>query len=178
MPKRVSRHAVVQPLDPTIKLIALTQNQNATVDAADYEWLSQWNWHVFLSRSTNSFYAKRNNVVSGKSKAIYMHRAILDAAGSVEVDHRDGDTLNNRRSNLRLATHQENRSNGKRYTCNTSGYKGVYWKPLMKKWQAAINIYGKAVYLGTSNNKDDTARMYDFAAIALHGEFARTNFRY
>src|ERR1700679_2349398 len=124
--QRVKRHAVVQPEDQSIRLIPLTQGKNAIVDAADYEWLTQWHWSA--SRNGDHFYAQR----SEKEKngldnwySIPMSRAILSAPKHYQVDHINHNTLDNRRCNLRLATPAENAKNRERQKRCKSQWKGV-----------------------------------------------------
>lgn len=171
MPKyRVKRHLVTQPSDPSYKLIPLTQGQNAIVDAKDFEWLSQWNWYAYYNPHTKSFYAKRR----AGDNDIGMHGAILNCEPSKEVDHKSGNTLDNRRANIRVCTHTENmRNRGKDFNTR-SGFKGVYRDK--KKWFSQISVNGKAVRLGIFTDKKKAAKAYDQAATIYHGEFARFNF--
>lgn len=124
--QRPVRRSPVPVPDSTTRLIPLTQGQFAVVDAADFEFLNQWKWFAHWNSKTKSFYAVRSGArVNGRQAAILMHRAILGCVlhdGS-EVDHRDHDTLNNRRSNLRLAGKQ-NQHNQNIRKDNTSGFKG------------------------------------------------------
>ena len=85
-----------------VRLIPLTEGHYAYVDAADYEWLSQWNWHL-----ARGGYAARND----KGKTIFMHREIMQPPKGKVVDHHDGNRANNCRFNLRICTRQENRRN-------------------------------------------------------------------
>ncbi len=107
---RVERHAVTQPEDPKIRLIPLTQGQNVVVDAADYEYLCQWNWSA--KRRQETFYAKRVEYSGGRKKTIYMHRVIV-GGDHAATDHRNGDGLDNRRLNLRPGSHRANMNNRK-----------------------------------------------------------------
>ena len=114
MPKRrVRRHEVVQPQDQSIRLIPLTQGQNAVVDAADYEWLNQWNWHAHWFESSKTFYAGRNISASeGRPMGVVtMHRELLQDGSNLDTDHRNGNGLDNRRSNLRICTRSQNCQN-------------------------------------------------------------------
>jgi hypothetical protein len=103
-----------------------------------------------------------------------MHRAILE--GAPQVDHIDGDGLNNQRSNLRPATQAQNMANSRKYSTNTSGFKGVGWHKAAKKWRADITFDYKTRYLGLFPTAEDAARAYDSAAKSLFGVFACLNF--
>jgi hypothetical protein len=94
------RHEVIQPLDTSYRLIPLTQNQTAIVDVSDYEYLNQWNWHAQYSKAVKGFYAVRWMEGGG---TLQMSRAILGLqyGNPTEADHRSGNTLDNRRDNLR-----------------------------------------------------------------------------
>lgn len=176
--RRVRRHSVVQPFDQSIRLIPLTQGQNAVVDAQDYEWLNQWNWIAQLDKATGKFYALRRvwNCDRSACTAILMAKLIMGVGCSKEtqVDHRDLDTLNNRRTNLRVATHSQNQCNRPRMRNNTSGFKGV--RKYYRKWHATAGHNGKTFYLGSFASREDAARAYDAFVKEKHGEFARTNF--
>ena len=173
---KLKRHAVVQPTDKSIHLIPLTQGQNAIVDAADYAWLSQWHWFAHWAPHTKSFYAKRNSeLVNGKRYAIMMHRQILGLAreDEHEGDHKNGNTLDYRRSNLRIATVLQNQHNRRMPSRNTSGYKGIYWQASHRKWHARILIKGVRKSLGYFDTKEAAYAAYCIAAPIYHGEFAR-----
>ena len=105
-------------------------------------------------------------------KPLYMHRLIMCAESVQEVDHEDGNTLNNVKSNLRLCNHQQNLANIKRKGGNES--KGV---SLMSngKWKAYIGLNYKQIHLGVFDTKQSAKNAYNKAAIKLFGEFARTN---
>lgn len=165
MKYNVKRHAVVQPLDPSIRLIPLTQDQNAVVDAADYEWLNQWNWVAYKNPHTQTFYASRR-------PSIHMHRVIMGAPQGVLVDHKNHDTLDNRRSNLRLCTNQQNQQNRRLSKGNTSGFKGVSWHRGTKKWAARIRVGGKQKTIGYFSDPKEAANAYVDWAEIHHKEFA------
>ena len=98
----------------------------------------------------------------------------MRAPAGLDVDHIDGDGLNNRRSNLRACTHTENGRNRKLSKNNTSGLKGVNAREA-GKWQAMIKTSGRILHLGVFDSKMEAAKAYDAAALRLYGEFARTN---
>lgn len=172
MKKRVKRHAVVQPLDESYRLIPLTRNQNAIVDAADFEWLSKWNWQAMWCTNTRSFYAKRNE----SRKTILMHCIIINSS-SGNVDHKNHNTLDNRRQNIRKATMSQNHGNMKKCKRNRSGFKGVRWCKDRNKWQATLMCDGKYVEIRRFDTPEEAAHAYDAAAIKYFGEFAHVNFK-
>lgn len=89
------------------------------------------------------------------------------------VDHINGDTLDNRRCNLRYATNQQNQANSKLKSNNTSGYKGVTWDPVNKKWVAQIMFNRKNIKLGRFKNKLKAHQAYVSAGTRLFGEYFR-----
>lgn len=154
------------------KEISLTQGQVAIVDDEDFEWLSQWKWHVRKARG--KYYAKRSGWVNSTYKNVHMHKVILGIEDQF-VDHKDGNPLNNTRSNLRIASSQQNSRNREKQSNNTSGCKGVSWCKRRKKWQARIWIDRKEFHLGYFSVLKEASDAYDAAAILHFGEFARPN---
>lgn len=155
-----------------MKMIPLSQGKFAKVDDDDFEWLSQWSWHCkdgYATRSSPIF-------VDIHRRPIYMHRVIVFAPKDKVVDHIDGDTLNNSKSNLRICTVRENSGNRKISKNNACGYKGVHFNKMSKKWQATLQVKSKKVYLGVYDTPEMAAQAYDEAAKKEFGEFARTNF--
>ena len=168
MKRPVKRHEVVQPLDQSYRLIPLTQGQNAIVDAADFDWLSQWSWYAYWSKGTRTFYAVR-----GCPCRVLMHREILSCAPGEVGDHKNHDTLDNRRENLRKCDRPRNSRNRFRKRNTISGFKGV--RKSLGKWQALMGNGGH-VYLGTYETAEEAAQAYDKAAKAMYGDFAQLNF--
>lgn len=151
MPKRAVRHAVEQPQDQTIRLIPLTQGLNAIVSVEDYEDLSRHHWmalkHPFRISAVRDIW--EHSVRIGRE---YMsHRVIAPPVGRI-IDHINGDTLDNRRSNLRIATASQNAINKKLQINNTSGQRGVSWSKTLCKWVVLIQIEED---YKTGNNKLD-----------------------
>lgn len=94
-----------------MKLIPLTQGEFTKVDDADFVWLSGYNWYAKRSRPGGSFRAARSRRINGQVTTIYMAREIMDCPAGKEVDHKDRDTLNHQRENLRVCTKKENLEN-------------------------------------------------------------------
>ena len=160
------------------RTIPLTRGQVAIVDAADYEWLMQHNWHAKWSPCNRAFYAYRNVWVSETGTAFMssMHREIL---GIPRGDKRQGDhinrnTLDNRRSNLRIVTGSENRMNQCKKSNNTSGRKGVSYSKEYGKWDPYITVNGKLKHLGYRETFEEACTVRAEAEKLYHGEFARS----
>lgn len=109
-------------------------------------------------------------------RQIKMHRYLLDAQDGAQVDHINGDTLDNRRSNLRLATPSQNQGNRAKQAHATSKFKGVSWHKKAGKWRATISVNRKQIHLGFYTQQEHAALAYDEAARHHFGEFARPNF--
>ena len=159
-----------------MKEIPLTQGEFAIVDDVDYDWLSQWKWHA--RKEGLNFYAARNPPKkSGNTAKIYMSRQILrlHCGDSRESDHINHNTLDNRRGELRICTHQQNLRNRKSFPNKTSRFKGVNWCKRLKNWQVAIRATGKTIYLGRFKDEKEAALAYNKAAKKYYGEFAYLN---
>lgn len=156
------------------KEIPLSQGKVALVDDADFDHLSQWKWHV--RRQGEQWYASRNvHRADGRRTTLNMHRAIVDA-GELEVDHIDGNGLNNVRANLRVCTPDQNKRNVLLRSVATGRFKGVTPRKSKGDWQARISINGKKKHLGVFADEIDAAKAYDAAARVHYGEYARLNF--
>lgn len=106
-----------------------------------------------------------------------MHRLILGLSDpATEGEHRDGDGLNNRRNNLRVATHPQNCKNQRKRVTNTSGFVGVHWHARLRKYRARITVNYQRISVGCFDSAEEAARARDAKATELHGEFARLNF--
>lgn len=156
-----------------MKEIPLTQGKVALVDDEDFDYLSQWKWCA--NKNWHTFYARRA-IYDPQQKAIYMHRSLLNAPDGVEIDHIDGNGLNNTRCNLRLCTRRQNRINSNKRNNTSSKYKGVSWSKDAQKWHASISLNGARKCLGFFPSEDEAALAYNWAAIGIHGRFARLNF--
>ena len=152
------------------RLIPLTRGIYAIVNESDYEWLMQWKWMAVWFKHANAYYAVREE----NNKAIEMHRLLLGAgAEGKNGDHRNGNSLDNRRNNLRPADDFESMRNRGRFKNNTSGYKGVCWHKGTGKWVVRITYNLKRISLGYFDAPEEAYKAYCEAAVRLHGEFAR-----
>jgi hypothetical protein len=151
--------------------IPVTGGHVALVDDCDYERVSAVKWYMHKNRG-GGIYARGR--VGPERRLTLMRRFILGATGAESVDHRDGNTLNNTRENLRLATTSQNMMNsapkkGRRF-------KGVFRYNRGPRWLVLIGVDGRQRRVGVFDSEEDAARAYDGAARKLHGEFARLNF--
>jgi hypothetical protein len=165
-----------------MRTIQLTKGQVATVDEEDYAVLACHKWCAI--RDGLTWYAIRFLRVPGERRsAILMHRQIFGASPGERLDHVNGDGLDNRRENLRLATNQQNLRNSCKRCGGSSRFKGVSWDKTARRWRARIHSgpkdqRGRAreVHLGLFDGEEAAAHAYDGAALASFGNFARLNF--
>ena len=145
-------------------------NTFTLVDDHVYDWVSRWNWHIHTCKDKK--YVSRTSY----GKHILLHRYIADAPPNMDVDHKDGNGLNNQISNLRLCSTSQNLMNRGKQRNNTSGYKGVSRRKHRPLWRAGIYVNGKTKHLGDYFCLIKAAKAYDEAAKKYHGDFARLNF--
>lgn len=158
-------------------IIPLTRGQVTLISMEDVD-LVQFKWYAMRSRYR--FYATRSlPSINGSRKHQLLHRIILERIlgkplnRKEQVDHINGDGLDNRRENLRLATHNQNQWNSRKLKTNTSGYKGVGYYPNLAKWWARIRVNGRRIHLGYFATPELAYKAYCEAAVKYHGEFAR-----
>lgn len=161
--------------DSTPTTVDLGNNNIVILDAGDAGRVTARSWYRSRSKQRPDYMISQTGG-RGNITTTYLHRFIIDAPRGSIVDHANGDTMDNRRSNLRIASHQQNMSNSQRRKTNTSGYKGVQLRCDGKKWLARIQVNKKTIHLGSFETREDAARAYDAAAIQHFGEFARLNF--
>jgi hypothetical protein len=165
-------------VDGDVAIVHLTRGYVAVIDAADVPLVDQWNWCAEVSRkrdgSFRTVYAMRTDTAPGKKAVtVKLHRVILGAEDDAVVDHKDGDGLNNRRTNLRPATGAQNNFNSRKRVDNSSGKRGVHWHKVRKKWRAEIQANGKKKHLGLFCSIEEAAAAYLTASESLHGEYGR-----
>lgn len=157
-----------------MKLIPLTRDRFAAVSDCDFKKVKNRKWHAVKTKE-GKWYAGSNSGRGGASKFVAMHRVLAGAKKGQTVDHKDGNGLNNRRSNLRICTRSQNCANAIIPKHNKSGFKGVSFHKQAGKWRASIKIKGKKIALGLFDSKLSAAVAYDQAAIEIFGEFSKTN---
>jgi hypothetical protein len=156
--------------------IYLGEGEWTILDQQDYYRLSNFKW--YLRGQGKKFYAIRSvKYGPGKTKESRMHREIMSAPAGLLVDHKDGNSLDNRRENLRLATHSQNACNSQiNKTKSKSRFRGACLDKSNGRWFTTIRTNGKRLWFGYFDNEIEAAKAYDEAAKKYHGEFARLNF--
>lgn len=161
------------------RIIGLTRGKSTVVSYEDYAYLTQWVWYA-NSYKSGIYYAVRKqhfSTIIGKQKqtTILMHRVImervLDYSDFEEVDHIDGDGLNNCRSNLRPVTHKQNLENRRLNKNNKSGVRGVSWNKRARKWRAYVMSNGIEKHLGFFTRLEEAEK----AVIAARGAYFTHN---
>ncbi len=151
--------------------VPLTRGLFCEIDESDYHLICNHKWHAIKDHSikyADKYYAANRQLGS-------MHRHILGITDvRIMIDHRDGDGLNNRRSNLRECTHKQNMQNRKQ-RFGSSKYKGVSWSKPNKKWKSKYQLDRQEVFLGYFDSEVDAAIAYNAAVSIAFGEFALMN---
>jgi len=166
-------------LAPLYFEIELTQGQVAIVDSVDYEYLMQWKWCAIWNASLQSYYAVRQvRIKQGHliQRHFSMHREILGLkwGDPRQADHINHKTLDNRRSNLRVATKEQNQWNQGAQRNNKCGFKGVSWHTQKARWRAGIRLDRRSVHLGYFDTPEEAHKAYCIASKEAHGEFSGT----
>lgn len=158
--------------DGTVRAVAIVDDEDAD--------LAGERWHLLPGggvRKSDNAYAVRWK----DSRRLFVHREILARvlgraiAPGEQGDHVDGNRMNNRRKNLRVATHSQNQRNRKSVPGASSLFLGVWWDSRRSKWEAKIQSNRHRIWLGYHDTEEDAALAYNRAATELHGDFARLN---
>ena len=160
-----------------MKELRLSNGMVTVVDDKDFSRLSEFSWNFRPHKGLGSGHACRTARKSeGRSKkTVYMHREVLLVPDGQKVDHINGNGLDNRRENLRVATTRQNNQNRRKSPGTSSRFKGVNWDSERQRWYAHIKTNGKMRSLGRYDSEEDAARAYNIAARQAFGEFAFLN---
>ena len=156
--------------------IPLGEGRFTIVDPQDFYRLNNFHWCA--KGKIDLIYAVRFILKpNGSMKMVRMHREIMNFPAGLLVDHKNNNTLDNRRANLRVATSSQNLANRRRdKSKNSSPFRGVCFRKHRTRCSAQITVNGKSICLGSFDSEIDAAKAYDNAAKKYHGEFARLNF--
>lgn len=141
------------------------------IDEEDYPIVSRFSWHIKPNR--NTFYALTNVRIGGRQTQVSMHRLIMGLPSS-EIDHKNRNGLDNRKSNLRACTKKQNSYN--RVRSNKFGFRGVYKPKNSSRYAIQIQKDGKKYHKRGFAAAEEAARAYDLLNKELHGEFGIRNF--
>ena len=156
-----------------MKEISLTKGAIAIVDDEDFERISEHSWAL---NSVGGYAVRKGSKNRGEPRTVQMHREILQAPVGIQIDHINGNPLDNRKGNLRYADVQRNAFNRGKPTVRCSSiYKGVYKRKNKPNWKARIKYNDKHVELGTYVDEAYAAVVYNFAAAIFFGDFRREN---
>jgi len=158
-----------------MKEIVLTQGKTTMVDDEDYDDLIKYHWYA--KKNKNHFYAERTFKKDGKWLCIQMHKQLLGeltTEGTLR-DHKNRNSLDNRRENLRIVSNSVNTHNGILMRNNNSGYRGVSWHKKKNKWSAYIKVAGKQYYGGEYEDIMDAVQARDELARIHYGDNAVLN---
>lgn len=173
IPKPRPLRPVIMPVGPSIAYVELTKGLHTLIDRDDAEWLGKWNWYASQGGSKTNYYACRVETVEGKQKTLRMHNQILPPVEGSEVDHVHGATLDNRRSQLRHATRQQQNINQIIRKDNALGFKGVRFNKRSGLYETYMRIGGKRRYIGSFATAEEAAAAHWGASVVVHGNFTR-----
>lgn len=150
-----------------VAYVPLTRGYVSIIDADDAHLVGGFNWYSFVCKHT--VYAVRKVYENGKQRAEYLHRAIIGNPIGLDIDHINGDGLNNRRANLRSVSNAVNAQNQRKPKSNNkNGFLGVSWHKQSGKWEAKIGTDGKRKYLGLFDDPSIAHEAYLTAKRNLH----------
>ncbi|MGV7119611.1 HNH endonuclease [Sphingopyxis sp. 550A] len=158
-----------------MKLIPLTKGKFAVVDDDDYDAISSSKWNASPTHLGTFYAARSEKQENGKYSTVLMHRIINRTPKGMQTDHINGDTLDNRKKNLRSVTPRQNAQNSApNRRREYSAHKGVTWHKRDRRWVAKIVVDSRPIHLGYFTDELEAAAAYASAAARHFGPFART----
>lgn len=155
---------------PEIKIVSKGVEYPCLIDQEDQELLSQFSWSLHSEGYAQTIIGRRT---------VLMHRLVMGVLDnpSVEVDHKFHNRLDNRKSQLRICSHSENRRNSRKLSPATSSFKGVYFESERGLYHAQIGLGDKVKNLGRYHNEKMAGKAYDKKALEVFKEYAHLNFK-
>jgi hypothetical protein len=158
----------------TFRKIYLGLGRFTIVEPRDYYLIRRFKW--FVHGNGSNLYAARSALTDDlRSRIIYLHRQLMSPPAGLVVDHRNCDSLDNRRANLRVVTQAVNMRNRRKRKNTSSRYIGVHFDKQRNKWSVHIRYNGRKIWLGRFDDESEAARAYDAAAKKYFGEIVRLN---
>lgn len=154
-----------------VEIPHIKASKRALVDDEDAGMVNFFKWRLLSSGRAQMYDGRKTNIM--------MHQLVMGRVPpGMEIDHRNGDPLDNRKSNLRFCTRQQNQLNRKFNSNNTRGFKGVSFNDGPKgsktrPWRAYIGLNKKRIFLGSFATAKEAGEAYLDAAKKLYGEFNR-----
>lgn len=151
--------------------ILISKSRSCLIDDEDEELVTKYRWYGLKSTLSTSYAV--TCLYKPKKTTVYMHRLIMGVTDPrIKIDHINGNGLDNRRTNLRLCTQEQNMRNRGKMRRNTSGYKGVFWSKTRGNWTASIRVFGKLKYLGAFATPQEADEAYKIASRKYFKEFS------
>jgi hypothetical protein len=142
------------------------------ISKCDYERISVLKWRPHYGSKRQYFV----HSIAKPRQELMLHRFIMNATKGTVIDHINGNTLDNRRENLRVCSHSENMKNSKKRSNGKCPYKGVYFNKHVNKWNPQIKVDGKRISLGYYLSAEEARNAYNEASRKYHGEFGRISY--
>jgi hypothetical protein len=158
------------------KYIKLSNGMKAIIDAEDWKKVKHFSWGFGYGHAKKSGYQQYVGAYKGNYQgSMMLHRFIMDTPKGFHTDHINGNHLDNRKSNLRVCSAQQNQWNSRKHIIQSSKYKGVSWYKRDKCWRAYANLNYQQIHLGYFKSEIEAAKVYNRKAKELYGAFAFLN---